>query len=146
MYVSDLFSVRNRYGAPRLADVVPNCTFHSGKRRYNIKLWKTSTDCFNCLPTAATINEKIITMHGGLSPDLQLMEQIRRVMRPMDEPDTGESHVWSVFTTCGVDKCCLISLLCDLLWSDIDKDITGWSENDHGVSFTFRPDVVLRFL
>jgi serine/threonine-protein phosphatase PP1 catalytic subunit len=65
-------------------------------------------------------------MHGGLSPDLQSMEQIRRVMRPTDVPDTG--------------------LLCDLLWSDPDKDIAGWSENDRGVSFTFGPDVVTRFL
>jgi hypothetical protein len=61
----------------------------SGKRRYNIKLWKTFTDCFNCLPIAAIIDEKIFTMHGGLSPDLQSMEQIRRVMRPTDVPDTG---------------------------------------------------------
>jgi serine/threonine-protein phosphatase PP1 catalytic subunit len=62
----------------------------SGKRRYNIKLWKTFTDCFNCLPIAAIIDEKIFTMHGGLSPDWQSMEQIRRVMRPTDVPDTGE--------------------------------------------------------
>jgi len=96
------------------------------KRRFNIKLWKTFTDCFNCLPIAAIIDEKIFTMHGGLSPDLQSMEQIRRVMRPTDVPDTG--------------------LLCDLLWSDPDKDISGWSENDRGVSFTFGPDVVSRFL
>lgn len=60
-----------------------------GKRRYNIKLWKTFTDCFNCLPIAAIIDEKIFTMHGGLSPDLSSMEQIRRVMRPTDVPDTG---------------------------------------------------------
>ena len=97
-----------------------------GKRRYNIKLWKTFTDCFNCLPIAAVIDEKIFTMHGGLSPDLQSMEQIRRVMRPTDVPDTG--------------------LLCDLLWSDPDKEINGWSENDRGVSFVFGPDVVTRFL
>jgi len=96
------------------------------KRRYNVKLWKTFTDCFNCLPIAALIDEKIFTMHGGLSPDLQSMEQIRRVMRPTDVPDTG--------------------LLCDLLWSDPEKDITGWSENDRGVSFTFGQDVVARFL
>ncbi|CAJ0878032.1 14544_t:CDS:2 [Entrophospora sp. SA101] len=96
------------------------------KRRYNIKLWKTFTDCFNCLPIAAIIDEKIFTMHGGLSPDLQNMEQIRRVMRPTDVPDTG--------------------LLCDLLWSDPEKDTTGWSENDRGVSFTFGQDVVGRFL
>lgn len=63
---------------------------HTGKRRYNIKLWKTFTDCFNCLPIAAIIDEKIFTMHGGLSPDLQSMEQIRRVMRPTDVPDTGK--------------------------------------------------------
>jgi hypothetical protein len=63
-----------------------------GKRRYNIKLWKTFTDCFNCLPIAAIIDEKIFTMHGGLSPDLQSMEQIRRVMRPTDVPDTGAHH------------------------------------------------------
>ncbi len=62
----------------------------TGKRRYNIKLWKTFTDCFNCLPIAAIIDEKIFTMHGGLSPDLQSMEQIRRVMRPTDVPDAGK--------------------------------------------------------
>jgi serine/threonine-protein phosphatase PP1 catalytic subunit len=42
--------------------------------------------------------------------------------------------------------CVCAGLLCDLLWSDPDKDITGWSENDRGVSFTFGPDVVSRFL
>lgn len=61
----------------------------AGKRRYNIKLWKTFTDCFNCLPIAAIIDEKIFCCHGGLSPDLQGMEQIRRIMRPTDVPDTG---------------------------------------------------------
>ncbi|GMT19171.1 hypothetical protein PFISCL1PPCAC_10468 [Pristionchus fissidentatus] len=96
------------------------------KRRYNIKLWKTFTDCFNCLPVAAIIDEKIFCCHGGLSPDLQSMEQIRRIMRPTDVPDQG--------------------LLCDLLWSDPDKDVTGWGENDRGVSFTFGPEIVGKFL
>ncbi|RZC35152.1 FKBP C, Metallophos, and/or TPR 11 domain containing protein [Asbolus verrucosus] len=63
------------------------------KRRYNIKLWKTFTDCFNCLPIAAIIDEKIFCCHGGLSPDLQGMEQIRRIMRPTDVPDTGSSTI-----------------------------------------------------
>src|SRR3989338_9775008 len=96
------------------------------KRRYNIKLWKTFTDCFNCLPIAAIIDEKIFCMHGGLSPDLKTMEQIRRIVRPTDVPDNG--------------------LLCDLLWSDPDKDIQGWGENDRGVSYTFGSDVVAGFL
>ena len=36
-----------------------------GKRRYNIRLWKTFTDCFNCLPVAAILDEKIFCCHGG---------------------------------------------------------------------------------
>jgi len=83
------------------------------KRRFGIKLWKTFTDCFNCLPCSAVIDEKIICMHGGLSPELTTMDQVKRIMRPTDVPDTG--------------------LLCDLLWSDPDKDIVGWGENDRGV-------------
>jgi len=96
------------------------------KRRYNIKLWKTFTDCFNCLPLAAIIDEKIFCCHGGLSPDLESMEQIRRIMRPTDVPDQG--------------------LLCDLLWSDPDKETQGWGENDRGVSYTFGAEVVAKFL
>jgi serine/threonine-protein phosphatase PP1 catalytic subunit len=46
------------------------------KRRYNIKLWKTFIDCFNCLPVAAIVDEKIFCMHGGLSPELSQMEQV----------------------------------------------------------------------
>jgi len=71
------------------------------------------------------------------------MEQIRRVMRPTDVPDTGRllnKNLERYLTNQ------LLGLLCDLLWSDPDKDITGWSENDRGVSFTFGPDVVSRFL
>jgi len=32
----------------------------------------------------------IIWLITGLSPDLQSMEQIRRIMRPTDVPDTGK--------------------------------------------------------
>jgi len=96
------------------------------KRRYSIKLWKTFTDCFNCLPVAAIVDDKILCMHGGLSPELKSFEQIRRFLRPTDVPDTG--------------------LLCDLLWSDPEQRITGWGENDRGVSYTFGPDVVTKFL
>ncbi|CAD8109019.1 unnamed protein product [Paramecium primaurelia] len=96
------------------------------KRRYTIKLWKTFTDCFNCLPVAALIDEKILCMHGGLSPELSNLEQIRRIMRPTDVPDTG--------------------LLCDLLWSDPDKDVQGWADNERGVSYVFSQEIVQVFL
>ncbi|KAL6035191.1 hypothetical protein STEG23_031165 [Scotinomys teguina] len=59
------------------------------KRRYNIKLWKTFTDCFNCLPIAVIVDKKIFCCHRGLSPDLQSMEQIRQIVRPNDVTDQG---------------------------------------------------------
>lgn len=37
-------------------------------------------------------------------------------------------------------------LLCDLLWSDPDREIKGWGENDRGVSYTFGADKVSEFL
>lgn len=96
------------------------------KRRYSIKLWKDFTDCFNCLPVAALIDNKILCMHGGLSPELSSLDQIRKIIRPTDIPDTG--------------------LLCDLLWSDPEKDIQGWGENERGVSYVFGPEIVSVFL
>ncbi|XP_073040324.1 serine/threonine-protein phosphatase PP1 isozyme 2-like isoform X1 [Primulina eburnea] len=96
------------------------------KRRFNVKLWKVFTDCFNCLPVAALVDEKILCMHGGLSPDLTNLDQIRNLLRPTDVPDTG--------------------LLCDLLWSDPCREIRGWGMNDRGVSYTFGPDKVAEFL
>ncbi|XP_057873367.2 serine/threonine-protein phosphatase PP1 isozyme 3 [Cryptomeria japonica] len=93
------------------------------KRNFSVKLWKTFTDCFNCLPVAALIDEKVLCMHGGLSPDLNSLEQIRSLPRPTDVPDTG--------------------LLCDLLWSDPSNEDQGWALNDdRGVSYTFGPDKV----
>ncbi len=89
-------------------------------------MWKTFTDCFNRLPVAAIVDEKIFCCHGGLSPELQQLDQIKKIVRPTDVPDTG--------------------LLCDLLWSDPDKDMVGWGENDRGVSFTFGEDIVAQFL
>ena len=50
------------------------------------------------------IDDKIICMHGGLSPELSQMDQIANIARPCDVPDTG--------------------LLCDILWSDPDPSIT----------------------
>ena len=54
------------------------------KRRYNIKLWKTFTDTFNCLPIAAIVDEKIFCVHGGLSPHLKCLTQIDCITRPID--------------------------------------------------------------
>lgn len=39
-----------------------------------------------------------------------------------------------------------VGLLCDLLWSDPDKDVQGWAENERGVSYVFSPEIVSVFL
>lgn len=44
------------------------------KRRYSVKLWKTFTDFFNCLPIVACIDDKILCMHWGISPELFSLE------------------------------------------------------------------------
>jgi serine/threonine-protein phosphatase PP1 catalytic subunit len=54
------------------------------------------------------------------------MEQVHRIMRPVDVPDGG--------------------LLCDILWADPERDILGWADNERGVSYIFGPDVVVNFL
>ena len=97
------------------------------KKRFSVKLWKIFTDCFNCLPVAALLDEKILCMHGGLSTEMEKVEQIKKIVRPTDVPEQG--------------------LLCDLLWSDPDDAATdGFGENDRGVSVIFNGDVVKKFL
>lgn len=96
------------------------------KRRYSIKLWKIFSDIFNCLPVSALVDEKILCMHGGLSPEMESLQQIADLPRPKDVPDVG--------------------LMCDLLWSDPDTTVNGWGENERGVSFVFGADVVAEFL
>ncbi|PWZ04757.1 Serine/threonine-protein phosphatase PP1, partial [Zea mays] len=78
------------------------------------------------LQVSALIDEKILCMHGGLSLELNKLEQILNLNRPTDMPDTG--------------------LLCDLLWSHPSNEATGRAINDRGVSFTFGPDKVSEFL
>lgn len=96
------------------------------KRRCNIKIWKTFVDTFNCFPIAATVAGKIFCVHGGLSPSLSHMDDIRGIARPTDVPDYG--------------------LLNDLLWSDPADTEEDWEPNERGVSYCFGKKVILEFL
>ncbi|QRV91138.1 protein phosphatase [Ceratobasidium sp. AG-Ba] len=96
------------------------------KRRCNIKIWKTFIDVFNCLPIAAVVASKIFCVHGGLSPSLHTMDDIKRIQRPTDVPDYG--------------------LLNDLLWSDPSDNAVDWEDNERGVSYCFGKSVINDFL
>ncbi len=60
------------------------------KRRYSIKIFKIFNDTFNCLPIVALLDDKILCMHGGLSPELHSFDQILKLQRPTDIPDKGK--------------------------------------------------------
>lgn len=68
------------------------------KRRFSIKLWKEFIECFNFFPVTALVEDKIFCMHGGLSPELNSLNDIEQIKWPIEIPDEG--------------------ILCDLLWSD----------------------------
>lgn len=78
------------------------------------------------MPVAALIEEKILCMHGGLSPELISVEQINSIARPTDIPDTG--------------------LLCDLLWADPEPSVKMWGESERGVSYVFGQEIIFSFL
>jgi serine/threonine-protein phosphatase PP1 catalytic subunit len=96
------------------------------KKKYTVKIWKVFCEVFNCLPIAAVIEKKIFCTHGGLSPLLVSLNQIKEIVRPIEIPDYG--------------------LLCDLLWSDPSEKVSGWAKNDRGISFLFGKDIVDKFL
>ncbi|OXB43701.1 hypothetical protein B1J92_F03223g [Nakaseomyces glabratus] len=96
------------------------------KRRCNIKTWKTFIDTFNTLPLAAIVTGKIFCVHGGLSPVLNSMDEIRHVSRPTDVPDFG--------------------LINDLLWSDPTDSPNEWEDNERGVSYCYNKVAINKFL
>ena len=95
------------------------------RRRYNVRLWKKFLELFNYLPVSALIDDRILCMHGGLSPDLKNLEAISKIQRPTEVPDSG--------------------LLCDLVWSDPDKNVLDFEENDRAVSVVFGETIVTEF-
>ena len=101
--------------------------YNECEQRYDLYLWPMFISCFNCLPLAAIVGGKIFCCHGGLSPNLESMDDIRRIMRPTDIPDEGLVH--------------------DLVWSDPDKNVQGWKKlKSKTRGLTFGAEVVAEFL
>ncbi|KAK8884972.1 serine/threonine protein phosphatase Pzh1 [Tritrichomonas musculus] len=95
-------------------------------QRFSKKVWRIFCDVFNCLPVAAIVDDKIFCVHGGISPTLLDLDDIKKIERPLEIPEDG--------------------LLCDLLWSDPDPDIEQWDDNDRGTSYIFGQAPLRRFL
>lgn len=90
-------------------------------RKYgNANVWKMFTDLFDFLPLTALIEDQIFCLHGGLSPSIDSLDQIRSLDRIQEVPHEGP--------------------MCDLLWSDPD-DRCGWGISPRGAGYTFGQDI-----
>lgn len=90
-------------------------------------VWKMFNSVFNCMPIAAVIDDKIFCVHGGLSPYLRSIDDIRNIKRPTSIPQNG--------------------LLCDLVWSDPNPNQDAdWKPNQRGTSVSFSAKPVQEFL
>uniref|UniRef100_A0A0M3I9K6 protein-serine/threonine phosphatase n=1 Tax=Ascaris lumbricoides TaxID=6252 RepID=A0A0M3I9K6_ASCLU len=82
------------------------------------------TEVFDCLSLSAVIAGKVFCVHGGLSPSIQTLDQIRTIDRKQEVPHDGP--------------------MCDLLWSD-PEDSVGWGVSPRGAGYLFGSDVVKAF-
>eukprot|EP00035_Acanthoeca_spectabilis_P010789 m.190415 g.190415 ORF g.190415 m.190415 type:complete len:304 (+) comp15129_c0_seq2:5043-5954(+) len=87
-------------------------------------VWQLCTDVFDYLSLAAIVDNEILCVHGGLSPLVTSLDQIRLIDRKVEVPRAGP--------------------MCDLLWSDPD-DITGWGISPRGAGCVFGRDVAEAF-
>lgn len=62
------------------------------------------------------MDEQILCVHGGLSPDIKTLDQIRTIERNQEIPHKGA--------------------FCDLVWSD-PEDVDTWAISPRGAGWLF---------
>lgn len=79
-----------------------------------------------CVPLDShqIIDGRVLCVHGGLSPELRSLDQIRTIMRVQEVPHEGP--------------------FCDLMWSD-PEDIETWSVSPRGAGWLFGRQVTKEF-
>ena len=71
-------------------------------RKYgSINVWRFCTEIFDYLSLAALVDGRFFCVHGGLSPSISTLDQIRLIDRKCELPHEGG--------------------MCDLLWSDLGE-------------------------
>uniref|UniRef100_A0A0R3QUV1 Serine/threonine-protein phosphatase n=1 Tax=Brugia timori TaxID=42155 RepID=A0A0R3QUV1_9BILA len=88
-------------------------------------LWHIFMMVFNMMPLSAIVGDRVLCMHGGISPHLNDITMIENIPRPSIVPPYG--------------------LMCDILWSDPDDRYPGWALSARGISFTFSSKVIKEF-
>lgn len=87
-------------------------------------VWKYCCQVFDFLTLAAIIDSKILCVHGGLSPEIRMLDQIRVLSRAQEIPHEGG--------------------FCDLVWSDPDE-IETWAVSPRGAGWIFGSRVAREF-
>ncbi|EPX73549.1 serine/threonine protein phosphatase PP6 catalytic subunit Ppe1 [Schizosaccharomyces osmophilus] len=90
----------------------------------NANVWKYCCQVFDFLTLAAIIDNKILCVHGGLSPEVRTLDQIRILARAQEIPHEGS--------------------FCDLMWSD-PEDIESWTVSPRGAGWLFGSKVTGEF-
>ncbi|ORX90702.1 Metallo-dependent phosphatase [Basidiobolus meristosporus CBS 931.73] len=90
----------------------------------NANVWKYCCQVFDYLTVAAIIDGSILCVHGGLSPDVRTLDQIRTIQRCQEIPHEGS--------------------FCDLMWSD-PEEIDGWAVSPRGAGWLFGGRVTSEF-
>jgi serine/threonine-protein phosphatase 6 catalytic subunit len=86
-------------------------------RKYgNANPWKYCTEVFDYLTLSAVVENSIFCVHGGLSPDIKVLDQIRTIQRVQEIPHEGAFG--------------------DLVWSD-PEDIMAWAVSPRGAGWLF---------
>ena len=94
-------------------------------RKYGTaNVWKYFTDLFDYLPLTALVENVIFALHGGLSPSIDTLDNVRTLDRVQEVPHEGP--------------------MCDLLWSDPD-DRAGWGISPRGAGYTFGQDITEQY-
>mmetsp|Transcript_22317 Transcript_22317/g.88589 ORF Transcript_22317/g.88589 Transcript_22317/m.88589 type:complete len:306 (-) Transcript_22317:160-1077(-) len=94
-------------------------------RKYgSSNVWKYCAEVFDFLSLSAVIDDRVLGVHGGLSPSVPAVDHIRLIDRKQEVPHDGA--------------------MCDLLWSD-PEDIAGWGLSPRGAGYLFGADVVDKF-
>ncbi|SMY27979.1 unnamed protein product [Zymoseptoria tritici ST99CH_1A5] len=90
----------------------------------NASVWKSCCQVFDFLALAAIIDGKVLCVHGGLSPEIRTLDQIRVVARAQEIPHEGA--------------------FCDLVWSD-PEDVETWAVSPRGAGWLFGDKVSSEF-
>ncbi|CAK7224877.1 sporulation-induced protein [Sporothrix curviconia] len=90
----------------------------------NASVWKACCQVFDFLVLAAIVDGTVLCVHGGLSPEIRTIDQIRVVARAQEIPHEGA--------------------FCDLVWSD-PEDIEAWAVSPRGAGWLFGDKVAHEF-